>query len=194
MQCQHCHLAQTGILEGFCCRKCARSPGTHGPFCEKRLLPCLSGCGFAVTRQGAAHCCLRCERGEPHGPRCKRVFVATASQDHHQEPFVGPRLLPRAATEAVGSSREPAGGGRGREAAREEEDDAPDPELEKTLLANERRIREQEELIGALMQRVQQLEALGSAPASSAGPAGPGASDSAWSRAAGTGQAEGGVT
>ena len=91
MQCRNCHLAQTGISAGFCCRKCVRAPDAHGPFCEQRLLKCRANCGFAVTRHGATHCCLRCEHGEPHGPRCKRIYAEAAPGPDR---FVGPRCLP----------------------------------------------------------------------------------------------------
>ena len=91
MQCRNCHLAQTGISAGFCCRKCVRAPDAHGPFCEQRLLKCRANCGFAVTRHGATHCCLRCEHGEPHGPRCKRIYAEPAPDSDR---FVGPRCLP----------------------------------------------------------------------------------------------------
>ena len=91
MQCRSCHFAQTGISAGFCCRKCVRTPGAHGPFCEQRLLKCRANCGFAVTRHGATHCCLRCEHGEPHGPRCKRIYAEPAPDSDR---FVGPRCLP----------------------------------------------------------------------------------------------------
>ena len=92
MQCRNCHFAQTGIAAGFCCRKCVRTPGAHGPFCEQRLLKCPgANCGFAITRHGATHCCLRCEHGEPHGPRCKRIYAEPAPDSDR---FVGPRCLP----------------------------------------------------------------------------------------------------
>ena len=92
MQCRHCHFAQTGISAGFCCRLCARTPGKHGPFCEQRLVKCQANCGFAVTRHGATHCCLRCEHGEPHGPRCKRIACVEPAPDSDR--FVGPRCIP----------------------------------------------------------------------------------------------------
>jgi hypothetical protein len=92
MQCRHCHFAQTGISAGFCCRLCVRTPGKHGPFCEQRLVKCQANCGFAVTRHGATHCCLRCEHGEPHGPRCKRIAYVEPAPDSDR--FVGPRCIP----------------------------------------------------------------------------------------------------
>ena len=99
MQCRHCHFAQTGISAGFCCRLCARTPGKHGPFCEQRLVKCQANCGFAVTRHGATHCCLRCEHGEPHGPRCKRI--ACVEPAPASDRFVGPRCIPSEFTGTV---------------------------------------------------------------------------------------------
>ena len=58
--CAHsgCAFLCTGLSGKYCCRMCARSPGAHGPRCQKKMLPCLTpGCGFAVTGLAPAHCC-----------------------------------------------------------------------------------------------------------------------------------------
>jgi len=178
MQCRHCHFAQTGISAGFCCRLCVRTPGKHGPFCEQRLVKCQANCGFAVTRHGATHCCLRCEHGEPHGPRCKRIAYVEPAPDSDR--FVGPRCIP---SEFQLGDRVRSGGSWSGDAAAtgehadadslepepyqkpelepepELEDDPPDPELERTLQANALRIEQQEALIGRMLERVELLEA-----------------------------------
>ena len=71
--CQHtgCAFLCTGIASKFCCKLCAKSPGKHGPKCEKKLLPCSSpGCTFAVTGVSDTHCCKMCAYGKGHGPNC----------------------------------------------------------------------------------------------------------------------------
>jgi hypothetical protein len=77
--CAHsgCAFLCTGLTPKYCCRLCAKTPGTHGPKCQKKLLPCSTpGCTFAVTRLGEKYCCKMCQREkvawtkESHGPQC----------------------------------------------------------------------------------------------------------------------------
>lgn len=71
--CQHsgCAFLCTGLTPKYCCRLCAKSPGKHGPKCERKLLPCSTpGCTYAVTGLSATHCCKACAYGKPHGPNC----------------------------------------------------------------------------------------------------------------------------
>lgn len=71
--CQHtgCAFLCTGLTPKYCCRLCAKSPGKHGPKCEKKLLPCSTpGCNFAVTGLNDTHCCKMCAYDKGHGPNC----------------------------------------------------------------------------------------------------------------------------
>ncbi len=69
-----CAFLCTGVAPRYCCKKCGVSPGSHGPRCERRMLPCSSaGCEFAYTGLGDAEepfCCRMCARGQGHGPQC----------------------------------------------------------------------------------------------------------------------------
>ena len=112
-------------------------------------MPCESGCGFAVTRHGASHCCRRCARGEgSHGPHCARALLALSDEAANRT-FVGPRCLPVEAPPPSSVVED---------AVRAADDDAPDPTLEAQLQANAARLREQDEELQLLLRRVQELE------------------------------------
>ena len=62
---------------------CAKSPGAHGPKCQKKLLACSSPhCNYAVTGLTQKYCCKVCAGakqhgdnwwGPEHGPQCWRL-------------------------------------------------------------------------------------------------------------------------
>lgn len=71
-----CAYICTGIVPGYCCAKCARSPGQHGPKCERRMLPCSTpGCVYGCTGLAPNHCCKMCAKDGNHGPHCWRCEV-----------------------------------------------------------------------------------------------------------------------
>ena len=86
--CNGCALYKADLTPTHCCRQCAQTPGEHGPYCRKTMIPCSTpGCGFAATGIVPGSCCRKCvvRHGE-HGPRCRRVpyavgRLATAGHD-----------------------------------------------------------------------------------------------------------------
>ena len=63
-----CAFLCTGLAPKHCCKMCAKSPGSHGPKCQKKLLPCATpGCTYAVTGLTAKHCCKMCASFREHG-------------------------------------------------------------------------------------------------------------------------------
>ena len=92
--CQHtgCAFLCTGLTPNHCCKKCAATPGMHGPKCKRQLLMCSTdGCNYAVTGLTALHCCRRCGSGtsndagdgakDAHGPYCWRLPVAGGASE-----------------------------------------------------------------------------------------------------------------
>ena len=82
--CKHsgCAFLCTGLAPKHCCRMCARSPGAHGPKCQRRMLPCATPCcEFAMTGITERHCCKACELGRDHGPQCWCLKHALAAAD-----------------------------------------------------------------------------------------------------------------
>lgn len=98
--CMHtgCAFLCTGLSPRHCCRKCAHTPGLHGPKCEGKLLACKTeGCGYAVTGLTAAHCCRRCRDGGSqtdawgsHGPHCWRLSATGAKSCDDAAPDAAP--------------------------------------------------------------------------------------------------------
>lgn len=79
----NCAFLITGLTPSHCCKLCARTPGEHGPRCQKRLLACGSpGCAYAITGLAPAHCCKMCATGSGmHGPNCWHLAVPTRDTD-----------------------------------------------------------------------------------------------------------------
>jgi hypothetical protein len=63
-----CAFLCTGLTPKHCCRMCAKSPGAHGPKCQKKLLACSTPkCNYAVTGLTPKHCCKMCAGSRDHG-------------------------------------------------------------------------------------------------------------------------------
>ena len=77
-----CAFLCTGLTPKHCCRMCAKSPGAHGPKCQKRLLACSTpGCNYAVT--GLTPRCVHSDAVErciqPRSPCCAPRPLLTRS-------------------------------------------------------------------------------------------------------------------
>ena len=92
----NCAFLCTGLTPSHCCRLCARTPGEHGPKCQRSVLPCSSpGCTYAVTGLAPAHCCRVCATGRgEHGPNCwhlpAEATVCTEDEVGASEEMSGP--------------------------------------------------------------------------------------------------------
>ena len=82
VKCAGCSFAVTGLTKSHCCVLCQRTPGKHGPRCERRLRKCKN-CDYAVTMADCPHhCCKLCARGEEeHGPRCQRMEMPMSDDE-----------------------------------------------------------------------------------------------------------------
>jgi len=78
-KCSHCSFAQTGIQDGFCCKKCAKVPGAHGPKCEWKPVAHddeggngkCAHCEHPQTGILPGFCCKTCaKRPGSHGWKC----------------------------------------------------------------------------------------------------------------------------
>jgi hypothetical protein len=155
-RCKHsnCAFLCTGIQPEHCCRLCARSPGQHGPKCERKLLPCSSaGCKYAVTGLSAAHCCRMCAAGRgEHGPNCWHLDAAGDARADDAEPD---ELCGSAAGDGEAPRLDGKGGdGMSEELEETEEERALRLELEAKIAVNADAIRANEQLIQMLRSQV----------------------------------------
>ena len=77
-----CAYLCTGLAPSHCCKLCSRTPGSHGPNCEKKTIACSSeGCPFVCTGLSPTHCCHSCASGKGHGPHCWEMMAEEAAPE-----------------------------------------------------------------------------------------------------------------
>ena len=80
VKCAGCSFAVTGLTKSHCCVLCQRTPGKHGPRCERRLRKCKN-CDYASRWQTARTTAASCARAAGHGPRCQRMEMPMSDDD-----------------------------------------------------------------------------------------------------------------